>query len=215
MSTNYDQIIYNTAREEGFTDIVAKMIAAQARLESTNYTSRVFVCNNNMFGMKYAGQALAKRGTLAPTNEISSGCSVSGSECNRTGVGNCKNGDFYAKYDSPEDSIRDAIQRLFKVSRNGIGFDELNATIDTTSYATALKKRDYYGFIKYGSPGSEKEISDYAAGLRSRLSKVSITEWVKDTYKNYQKQINYGVIGIVLIGLTGYVYYLNKKGLFK
>lgn len=213
--TNYDQIVYNTAREEGFTDIVAKMIAAQARLESSNYTSRVFVCNNNMFGMKYAGQALAKRGTLAPSNEISTGCSVSGTDCNRTGIGNCRDKDFYAKYDSPEDSIKDTIQRLFKISRNGIGFDELNATTDTTSYATALKKRDYYGFIKYGSPGSEDEINKYAAGLRSRLSKVSITEWVKDTYRNNQKPINFAVIGIIIISLTGYIYYLNKKRILK
>ena len=66
-----DQSIYNTAIEEGFSPMSAKLIVAQARLESGHYGSDVFKANNNMFGMKYVAQPLATRGTLAPPNERS------------------------------------------------------------------------------------------------------------------------------------------------
>jgi flagellum-specific peptidoglycan hydrolase FlgJ len=55
---NIDQDIYNMAIAEGFSPISAKLIVAQARLESGDYSSNVFVNNNNMFGMKYVGQTL-------------------------------------------------------------------------------------------------------------------------------------------------------------
>lgn len=203
----YDQLIYDTAISEGFNPTVAKLIVAQARLESSNYGSNVFKCNNNMYGMKYVGQPLATKGTLAPSNEISSGCSASGSGCQRTGVGNCRNGDFYAKYSSPADSVRDVIQRLYKTTRKGIGFNELNSATDSLSFATMLKQRDYYGFKPYGTSGAEEEIKYYSGGLKARLRLINIIEW----YNSNKKPINLAVIGIILIGITGYVYFLRKK----
>jgi hypothetical protein len=215
--TSYDQIVYNIAREEGFTDIVAKLMAAQARLETSlsgvDYNTNNFNCNKNMFGMKYVGQALATKGTLAPTSEIASGCTAVGSGCERTGVGSCDQNDFYARYSTPEDSARDAIQRLFKTTVRGITPAEINQATDTTSYATVLKKRDYYGFHHYGEPGADEEINNYAAGLRARLSRVSVTDWVADVYSNNKTTVNLAVIGGVLIGLSGYLYYLYKKGI--
>jgi len=212
--TAYDQIVYDLARQEGFTDIVAKMMAAQSRLETSlngvDYNTNNFKCNNNMFGMKYAGQPLATKGTLAPSSEISSNCSPSGNDCNRKGVGNCKNGDFYARYNSPEDSAKDAIQRLFKITINGIKPEEINQATDSTSYATVLKKRDYYGFKHYGEAGAQQEIDGYAGAIRARLRRVSVTEWVADVYKN--NKTNFAIVGGVLIGLTAYMYILYKKG---
>ena len=214
--TTYDQIIYNTARQEGFTDIVAKLMAAQARVETSDsgidYSTNNFTCNNNMFGMKYIGQALASKGTPAPSSERSSGCGTSGSGCNKIGVGTCKNGDFYARYQNQEDSAKDAIQRLFKKTVNGITPEEINQATDSTSYATVLKKRDYYGFKHYGQPGAQEEIDNYAAGIRARLRRVSVTDYIADVYTNNKKTINFAIIGGVLVGLSLYGYFLYKKG---
>ena len=198
---NYDQEIYNIAIEEGFNPIVAKIVVAQARLESGNYGSNVFNCNNNMFGMKYVGQPLATRGTLAPSNEISSGCQPTGEGCNRTGIG-CVDRDFYAKYKSPAYSERDVIQRLYKINRNGIGFAELNASKDTTDYATKLKMRNYYGFASHTTPQGQEEIRKYAAGLTARLRLVNIIEFVKKNKKG---------IGLIVAAMVVYVLYVLRK----
>lgn len=197
MAANYDQEIYNLAIQEGYTPIVAKLIVAQARLESANYTSPVFNCNNNMYGMKYIGQPLATRGTLAPDSEISRGCSSSGRDCNRIGVGSCNNGDYYAKFNTPLDSARDTIIRLYRITRKGVGFNELNSATDSLSFATLLKKRDYFG----GSANS------YAAGLSARLLLVNIIEF----YQENKKAINYATLGAIIIGLSVYGYILKRK----
>lgn len=214
--TTYDQIIYNTARQEGFTDIVAKLMAAQARVETSDngidYSTSNFICNKNMFGMKYIGQPLATRGYPAPANERSGSCGASGTGCNRVGVGTCKNSDYYARYQNEEDSARDAIQRLFKITINGITPEDINQATDSTSYATVLKKRDYYGFKHYGQPGAQAEIDGYAGGLRARLKRVSVTDYIADVYTNNKKTINFGIIGGVLVGLSLYGYFLYKKG---
>lgn len=155
---NLDTQIYNLARSNGFTDQSARLICAQARLESANYTSNVFRNNNNMFGMKYLGtrQPLATRGTLAPFSERSAPCKIN--------VQNCLNSDFYAKYATPLDSAKDLITRLYAITRNGITPQMLKNADTPETFARLLKLRNYYG-------SSE---SQYAAGLKARLRKVTI-----------------------------------------
>ena len=75
---NNDQIIYDIAIKNGFSPTSAKLIVGQARFESANYTSAVFRANNNTSGMKYIGQPLASRGTLAPMSERSATCRSGG-----------------------------------------------------------------------------------------------------------------------------------------
>lgn len=152
---NYDQIVYDTAINEGYTPNVAKFIVAQARLESGSYTSHVFLNDNNMFGMKFVGQPLAQRGTLAPASEQMCG-------------GNC-NEDYYAKYQSPEDSVKDVTGRLFKITRDGIGFNEINSSQSLLDYAQKLKQRGYFGISALA----------YAAGLGAEMVKITITDLVK------------------------------------
>ena len=176
---NYDQQIYNAAIEEGFTTISAKLIVAQARIESGDYGSNVFKNNNNLFGMKYVGQPIAQRGTLAPLNERS---------CN----GNC-DGDYYAKYNSPADSTKDLVGRLYKKTRKGIGFDEIKNATDSIDFANKLKQRDYFGATA----------SSYAAGLNSKLRKIKVLEY----YNNNKTAINL-LIGIILI--VGSIFYYKK-----
>ena len=64
-----DQQIYDTAIKNGFNPMAAKLIVAQARFESADYTSNVFKQNNNTSGFKFIGQPNAVRGSLAPANE--------------------------------------------------------------------------------------------------------------------------------------------------
>jgi hypothetical protein len=194
-----DQSIYNTAIEEGFSPTSAKLIVAQARLESGHYSSDVFKANNNMYGMKFIGQPLATKGTLAPFKERSKTCKEGG---------NCVNGDYYAKYFSVEDSAKDTIQRLFKITRNGIGFEQLKNVADATDYANKLKTRNYFGFHSIDTEAGKQEAREYARMLDSILLRVKVINF----YKENKKKIDYTTLAILVLGLTalGYRYYKKK-----
>ena len=193
-----DQSIFNTAIEEGFSPTSAKLIVAQARLESSHYSSTVFKANNNMYGMKFIGQPLATRGTLAPPNERSASC--------RSG-GACVDSDHYAKYSSIENSAKDTIQRLYKKTRKGIGFDQLKNVKDATEFATKLKTRDYFGFHSIDTDAGKFEASEYARILDSILLRIKIVNF----YRQNEKKINYTTFAIVVLGLTAVAYWYYKK----
>ena len=106
MAKSNDQIIYDVAISEGFNPTAAKLIVAQARFESADYSSNVFKKNLNTSGMKFIGQPLATRGTPAPANEQRCG-------------GGCDS-DYYAKFRSVEDSAKDKISRLYNITMRGV-----------------------------------------------------------------------------------------------
>lgn len=193
MSASIDQMIYDTAIEQGFNPTAAKLIAAQARLESADYNSNVFKANNNTSGIKFIGQANATRGTLVPSNE-------------RTCNGTC-NGDYYAKFNTIQDGINDKIVRLYSKTMSGVSPQQLKDSTSAEDFSRLLKMRRYYGFGTYGTPEAEKEIKNYASGMKSKLLKINVLEF----YKKNKNVINYGTIGVILIGLTIYGYYLKKK----
>jgi len=58
-AADYQNLIYNTVIQQGYSDTLAKLIVAQAQNESANFTSHVFLSTNNPFGMTYNGQTLA------------------------------------------------------------------------------------------------------------------------------------------------------------
>lgn len=183
---NYDQLIYDAAIKGGFTPTSAKLVVAQARLESGNYTSKVFKENNNLFGMKFVGQPLATRGTPAPKSEW--GC---GGKCNS---------DFYSKYASVSDSVQDLINRNFKITRKGVSFDQIANAKDSTEYATLLKKRDYYG----------STIEEYDKLLKGISRKLNIVEQVKQFYSENTSSVNTG-IGLLMIAVGLYIAAVIKK----
>jgi uncharacterized FlgJ-related protein len=185
-----DQIIYNVAIQNGFTPIAAKLVVAQARFESADYTSNVFKNNLNTSGMKYAGQPLATKGTLAPYSERTSACQASGI---------CINGDYYAKFRSVEDSARDKIERNFAKTMGGVTPDQLKNVKTPEEFANLLKRRSYYGSSESG----------YASGLKAKLLRLNVIEF----YQKYKNPINYAVIGGVLVGIGAYLFYLKKKGI--
>ncbi len=191
----YDQIIYDVAVRNGFTPTAAKLVVAQARFESADYTSRVFLANNNTSGMKYIGQPLATQGTLAPYNERSS-------TCQRSSV--CVNSDHYAKFASVQDSARDKIERLFTKTMGGVTPQQIKNTQTPEEFADLMKRRSYYGFHKYGTADAQKEINNYAAGMRAKLIYIRVQEFLEENKK--------GVAGTIIgIGLLIAAYYLYKN----
>jgi LPXTG-motif cell wall-anchored protein len=186
MSAKYDQLIYETAIKQGFSPTAAKLVVAQARFESADYSSNVFKNNLNTSGMKYIGQRLATRGSLAPLNERSKSCQESR---------NCVNSDHYAKFNSVADSARDKIERNFEKTMGGVTPQQLKNAKTAEEFAALLKKRRYYG-------SSE---SEYARGLKSKLMRIQVVEFI-------DKNKNMLLIGIGLIAISlGYYFYYRKK----
>jgi len=198
-STDIDQAIYNTAIKQGFNPIAAKLIVAQARFESADYTSAVFKANNNTSGIKYIGQSQinAQRGTPAPSNERT--CNLT---CNR---------DYYAKFNTVQDAINDKIVRLYNKTMGGVTPQQLKDSTSADDFARKLKMRGYYGFgsLTSGDPSkvatAESEIRSYAGGMRSKLFRIQVVEFVE------KNKVNLAVVGAIIIGIAGYVYYLKKK----
>ena len=184
-----DEQIYLTATANGFTDTSARLIVAQARLESADYTSNVFKNNLNAYGMKFVSQPLATRGTLAPVNERSA-------KCRQTGV--CVNSDHYAKYQNVSDSSNDVITRLYAKTLKGITPAQLKNAKTPIEFATLLKQRGYFGVTA----------TQYANGLNSKLKKIKIQQAttlpaVTITAEKKNNLIYYifaGFIGIFIFG---------------
>lgn len=185
MSAAYDQLIYDTAVKQGFTPTAAKLIVAQARFESSDYTSNVFKANNNTSGMKFVGQPLATRGTLAPTNERSRQCVESGI---------CKDSDHYAKFASVADSAKDKIVRNYSLTMRGVTPEQLKNVKDADEFANLLKRRGYYG----------SDERSYAGGLKAKLMRVQIVEFVS-------KNKNVLLLGAGLLAGAVAIYFYNKK----
>lgn len=165
-----DQQIYNTALEQGFNPIAAKLIVAQARFESADYTSNVFKKNNNTSGVKFIGQKNAIQGTLSPE------------------------GNYYAKYNTVQDSLNDKIVRLYNIKMRGVTPEQLKNAKDAEEFARLLKQRGYYG-------SSEAE---YAAGLKSKLLRINVVEFV-------QKNKFSLIIGLILLSYGIWYYKKLKK----
>jgi len=195
MSAEFDQIIYNTAIKNGFNPVSAKLVVAQARYESSDYDSKVFQLNTNTSGMKFVGQPLATRGTLAPFSERSPGCqAVTRGQVGGSGPSPCKDSDHYAKFKSVADSAKDKIERNFNITRKGVTPEQLKAAQTPEEFARLLKIRHYYG-------GDE---TSYAGGLKAKLRRIQVVEFVETNKKK---------IALLLAGLAGLgiAYYLYKS----
>lgn len=198
-SAKIDQAIYNTAIQQGFNPIAAKLIVAQARYESADYTSAVFKANNNTSGIKYIGasQINAQRGTPAPSDERR--CNL---QCNT---------DFYAKFNTVQDAINDKIVRLYNKTMGGVTPQQLKDSTNADDFARLLKMRSYYGKGKLNSSDpslvakAESEIRSYAGGMKSKLLRINVIEFVE------KNKVNLAVVGAIIIGITAYVFYLKKK----
>ena len=114
-----DTQIYNTAKKSGFSDALSRLIVAQARHETGNYSSNVFRACNNLFGYKFVnGKWQAASCVNAPE------------------------GGKYARYNSVSDSVNELIDWLRRREREGR--IDTSAITNSAEYATALKKSNYY-----------------------------------------------------------------------
>jgi len=177
-SQEIDQLIYNTAIQQGFTPVAAKFVVAQARFESADYTSNVFKVNNNTSGIKFVGQSNATRGTLSPE------------------------GNYYARFNTIQDSINDKIVRIYNINMGGVSPEQLKSSQTVDEFARLLKMRRYYGPSAYGTSGAEKEISQYAGGMKAKLLKIKVLEFI-------EKNSTLLVAGLLL--LIGGSYFLYQK----
>jgi uncharacterized FlgJ-related protein len=166
-----DQQIYDTAIKNGFNPIAAKLIVAQARFESADYTSNVFKQNNNTSGIKFIGQPNAVQGTLSPE------------------------GNYYAKFNTIQDALNDKITRLYNITMRGVTPQQLKDSTDAIDFANKLKQRGYFG----------STASDYANGLKAKLLRINVLEFVT---KN-KLPLTLG-IGVLLIGAGIYYKFVKK-----
>jgi len=164
---NYDQLIYDIAIQNGFTPTSAKFVVGQARHETANYTSNVFKRTNNLFGMKFVNQPLA-----ITDNKKS------------------PEGDYYARYRSPKDSVDDAVGRLFNITMKGVTPTQLKNAKTPEEYSNLQKKRGYYG----------DNVIIYIKGIKNALAKMSIMDVVKSKQGQF-------VIGLALVGVGLIIYY--------
>ena len=166
-----DLQVYQAAIEKGWSEKSAMMLIAQFRHETKDYTSNVFKCNNNLGGMTYVGQPLAKgRGNIRPPNEITKNCKrknpyVLGPKgCNDPGNGKCSDSDFYANYASIGDSVKDKLDRYFETTRGGVTPDMLKTSTNVDQYASLLKKRNYYA----------DTVKNYVNNMNSKLKNMGV-----------------------------------------
>ena len=172
---NYDQLIYDIAIKNGFTPTSAKFVVGQARHETANYTSPVFKRTNNLFGMKFVNQPLA-----ITDNKKS------------------PEGDYYAHYRNPKDSVDDAVGRLFNITMKGVTPTQLKNAKTPEEYSNLQKQRGYFG----------DQVSIYVKGIKNAFNKISVK--TTDFYTQNKEKSNL-TLGTVLISLALFITYKISK----
>lgn len=118
---DYAQVIYSTAKGEGFSDTLSNNIVAQARHETGNFKSNAFLKHNNAFGYSYVKDSpyqTNKQGLVAD---------------NKRPV---------ADYATVADSTRELIAWLKRREREGkLVIAKME---DPAEYAAALKRNGYF-----------------------------------------------------------------------
>lgn len=151
----YDQLIYNNAIKNGMPANLAKLIVAQAKLETNNYSSAVFKANNNLFGYKFVGQSIATKGTPAPKSE----------------------GDNYAKYKNLENSVLELCNWIKRRVKEGIFPADLTTITTPAQYAALLKKKGYFGVSVVHYANGLQRYFRGIAGVSGLLIAVVVGLW--------------------------------------
>lgn len=145
---NIEQLIYDAARANGMPDILSKLIVAQAKHETGNFTSPVYRNNNNLFGYKFRGQKLAIQGSQAPKGEWQKK----------------EIPEYYAKYLKLEDSVKELAEWIKRRQKEKIFPVNLSDIKTPQQYALLLKKSGYYG----------DTLANYTRNLNAYYKKLAI-----------------------------------------
>lgn len=113
------QTIYNTARAAGFPSALSAFMVAQARFETANFTSSVYLKCLNCFGYKATGSA--PKCTLSPES------------------------DYYKKYGSIAESTNEVVAWIRRRQGEGKFPKDLTTIATVDQYAALLKTSGYYG----------------------------------------------------------------------
>ncbi len=119
---NIDSIIMRTAKEMGMPLNMQRLLVAQAKHETGNFTSNAYKLNKNLYGYKYIPGA---------SYQMYKG--ITSSE-----------GNAYAAYASIEDSVREVCAWIKRRQSEG-KFPKDLSVIDAPTYAQLLKNSGYYG----------------------------------------------------------------------
>jgi len=120
---NYDQLIFDTAIDDGMPQQLALFIVAQARHETGNYTSNFFKKYNNAFGYSYF-----------PGSRWQSGAGTT-----------ADNGLPIAAYTSVDRSVHELTDWIKRRQNEGKFPADLNAILSPEYYSQLLKSSGYYG----------------------------------------------------------------------
>lgn len=119
--TKYEKIITTITTNAGIPKKLTELILAQAKHETNNFTSKVFIENNNAFGYKHieGGRFQMQAGRRSPE------------------------GNQYAHYATLENSTRELIAWIMRrlIERK---FPQLDTITTTTQYAALLKRTGYF-----------------------------------------------------------------------
>jgi flagellum-specific peptidoglycan hydrolase FlgJ len=145
---NIDAIIKGQALKMGLNETLAKLIVGQARYETNDYKSNVFLNLNNAFGYKYVGQKKwpIGGGTGAPASDAQ---------------GN-PDGGTYAKYKNVADSTGELVDWIKR--KEAQGYFKIADIKTPEQYAAALKNASYYG----------QTATTYAKGITAKLNNIFI-----------------------------------------
>jgi len=129
---DYASRIYAKAYADGMPALLASFIVYQAAHETANFSSNVFLSCNNINGYKWIGQSTAAGPCLRSPE-----------------------GDYYAKYNSIEDSVHEQTLWIRRRQAEGKFPANLNDITSIEQYAQLLKNCDWYG----------DTVAHYTAGL--------------------------------------------------
>jgi hypothetical protein len=138
----YEQTVYSTAIAEGASDSFARILIAQLKHESADFTSHVFKTDNNPMGMKMPSVRktpyIAGKGLQPPGKEGATP---------------------YAHYNNLSDAVKD----LF----NWLNYNKINWKVITSVpvYAELLRQKSYMG-------NTQEAKNIYIAGLTRYLNGV-------------------------------------------
>lgn len=167
---DYPSRIYTKATNDGMPALLASFIVYQAAHETANFASRVFLSCNNINGYKWIGQSTAAGPCLQSPE-----------------------GDYYAKYNSVEDSVHEQTQWIRRRQSEGKFPADLNSITTIDQYAQLLKNCGWYG----------DSVSNYTAGLYT---------WMQYLGNYFMTAAGAAAGGSALLAILvlGYLYYHRK-----